>query len=167
MNGQTTPGIVIGFTDEVQVSTVNAAGGVVQLIDAEHIFQVLVDSDPSGDAGKRFALSLPDRGTVIPVQLDLDTRDPYKGRRVTSIRQTIPPGQRTRRRLSFRDSDSPWHRIIASTAELPDLWVVLRGDFVKDRQDRAIDAEFVRAELPTGDRPRPQPHDHLVSGGAV
>jgi hypothetical protein len=40
---------------------------------------------------------------------------------------------------------------------VPDLWVILRGDFVMDAGDpsRAIDAEFVRGELPTGDRPRP------------
>ncbi|BAH40472.1 hypothetical protein GAU_3430 [Gemmatimonas aurantiaca T-27] len=33
------------------------------------------------------------------------------------------------------------------------LFVRMRGDFVVDRDKRAIDAEFVRAELPTGDRP--------------
>jgi competence ComEA-like helix-hairpin-helix protein len=32
--------------------------------------------------------------------------------------------------------------------------VHLRGDFVMDVEGRAIDAEFVRAELPTGDRPK-------------
>src|SRR5205814_1606743 len=31
---------------------------------------------------------------------------------------------------------------------VPDLWIVLRGDFVLDGQRRAIDAEFARAELP-------------------
>lgn len=34
-----------------------------------------------------------------------------------------------------------------------DILVRMRGDFVLDRGNRAIDAEFVRAELPTGDRP--------------
>jgi hypothetical protein len=34
-----------------------------------------------------------------------------------------------------------------------ELWVALRGDFVVDRRGRAIDAEFVRAKLRTGDRP--------------
>lgn len=35
------------------------------------------------------------------------------------------------------------------------LLVVLRGDVIRDESEkRAIDAEFVRAELPTGDRPR-------------
>jgi hypothetical protein len=31
--------------------------------------------------------------------------------------------------------------------------VVLRGDFIRDRRGRSIDAEFLRGELPTGDRP--------------
>jgi hypothetical protein len=34
-----------------------------------------------------------------------------------------------------------------------DIFVQLRGDFVIDTDKRAIDAEFVRAQLPTGDRP--------------
>jgi hypothetical protein len=36
----------------------------------------------------------------------------------------------------------------------PDVWVKLRGDFVLEPNGkRAIDAEFVRGSLPTGDRP--------------
>jgi hypothetical protein len=40
--------------------------------------------------------------------------------------------------------------------DLNDLWIRLRGDFVLDTGDpaRAIDAEFVRHEFDTGDRPR-------------
>jgi hypothetical protein len=34
-----------------------------------------------------------------------------------------------------------------------DLWVRLQGEFVVDEDGRAVDAEFTRAELPTGDRP--------------
>ncbi len=38
---------------------------------------------------------------------------------------------------------------------MTDIWVRLRGDFVLDHEDppRAIDAEFVRHEFDTGDRP--------------
>jgi hypothetical protein len=39
-----------------------------------------------------------------------------------------------------------------------DLWIVLRGDFVIDTQGFAIDGEFVRAQLPTGDRPSGSPY---------
>jgi hypothetical protein len=41
--------------------------------------------------------------------------------------------------------------------------VDVRGDFVRDTQGRAIDAEFVRGELPTGDRPHGSSHG--VQGG--
>jgi hypothetical protein len=34
-----------------------------------------------------------------------------------------------------------------------ELWVRVRGEFVIDKNHRAIDAVFVRAELPTGQRP--------------
>jgi hypothetical protein len=43
-------------------------------------------------------------------------------------------------------------RILAGDVE---LWVRLRGDFVIDINKKAVDAEFVRAELPSGDRPSP------------
>jgi hypothetical protein len=38
-----------------------------------------------------------------------------------------------------------------------DLRVVLRGDFVRDDQDRVIDAEFIRGDLPTANRLSAQP----------
>ena len=34
-----------------------------------------------------------------------------------------------------------------------DLWILLRGDFVLDSKGKAVDVEFARAELPTGDHP--------------
>jgi hypothetical protein len=33
------------------------------------------------------------------------------------------------------------------------LWARVHGDFVLDEQGRAVDAEFTRAQFPTGDRP--------------
>jgi DNA-binding beta-propeller fold protein YncE len=44
-----------------------------------------------------------------------------------------------------------------------DLGVKLRGDFVVDAHGRAVDAEFVRAEFPTGDRPAGSPYG--IQGG--
>ena len=37
----------------------------------------------------------------------------------------------------------------------PEFWVVLRCDFVIDTNGRAVDGEFVRHKLPTGNRPAP------------
>jgi hypothetical protein len=52
------------------------------------------------------------------------------------------------------NQETPIQRDILN-GEVKELWVILRGDFVTDTKKRAIDAEFVRAELPTGDRPKP------------
>ena len=47
--------------------------------------------------------------------------------------------------------------------ELADLFVHLRGEFVVDGDGRAVDAEFTRAQLPTGDRPAGS--DYGIQGG--
>ena len=58
----------------------------------------------------------------------------------------------------FFSTDNGTLRFTRSETEINELWIHLRGDFVLDNKDpaqaRAIDAEFVRGELPTGDRPR-------------
>ena len=43
--------------------------------------------------------------------------------------------------------------MLQQAAARPTSGCRLRGDFVIDETGRAVDAEFVRAELPTGDRP--------------
>jgi competence ComEA-like helix-hairpin-helix protein len=43
------------------------------------------------------------------------------------------------------------------------LFVVVKGDFVLDERGRAIDAEHVRGQLPTGDRPERSPFG--IQGG--
>lgn len=48
-------------------------------------------------------------------------------------------------------------------AEIEGLQVVIKGNFILDTSDKALDAEFVRATLPTGDRPRGAPRG--IQGG--
>jgi hypothetical protein len=147
-NGSQVPGLVIGFTDVVQVN---------RTMDAAHVFQVLVEDPTNGQAG---ALGLvcrcPIRGTTIPVDLNLDPN----GRivlnpqgRIDSAKESTSSDARGVAFL-FDSQTVPIARNIVN-GEIPELWVLLRGDFVLDRKERAIDGEFVRAELPTGDRPRP------------
>ena len=146
-NESETPGIVIGFTDEVQVS---------ELIDAEHVFQVMVEH--TSDAN--FVCRCPIRGKTIPVNLRLDGQGRIvlnNGGRI-DFAEEVPPGTAARGvafLLNFTDDSEPVVPIARSIVggAFSELWVILRGDFVKDTQDRAIDAEFVRAELPSGDRP--------------
>ncbi len=49
--------------------------------------------------------------------------------------------------------DQSFVGVVLQEQPIDDLWVRLRGDFVIDVNGRAVDAEFARAELPTGDRP--------------
>jgi hypothetical protein len=156
-NSQRSPGIVIGFTGDVRVSAIDPAGVVVRFVDAEHVFQVLVESDLEGVNARRGLLCrCPIRGTVVPVDLDLDGA----GRIVLDVNGRIdrarerPPGDA--RGIAFLFEGSEMAGLVAG-GRISDLWAVLRGDFVTDVAGRAVDAEFARAELPTGDRPGNNP----------
>jgi hypothetical protein len=149
-NQQVTPGIVIGFTDKVHVTT-NQAGAIVELIDAAHIFQVLVVSDPKHNKEFGVFCRCPLNGTIIPVEYE-ETNG-----LITSATE-LPPGDGPG--VAFildRAKSQIAGQIIGGNPDFGDLWVMLRGDFVIEaqQQGRAIDAEFVRAELFTGDRPKP------------
>jgi len=133
-------GIVIGFTGGVLVS------GGPSLIDADHVFQVRVDPNPdqSQKVGIRCWCSIV--GRVIPVKPD------FGADRELIVRATEVPGP-TAKGVAFIPRDG-FERYLEGRDNL-ELWVRLRGDFVLDESgERAIDAEFVRAQLPTGDRPR-------------
>lgn len=156
LTGAKTPAFVIGFTSDVQVSAT---------IDPQHVFQVLVPS--SGPNDENFNIGIlcrcPIRGQTIPVKLKLDGSgrivvNAANGRIDTA--SEVPPGDA--RGVAFlldislaRIAD----RII--NGAVPDISIMLHGDFVKDTKNRAIDAEFVRGELPTGDRPQPPPGQPL------
>jgi hypothetical protein len=163
-NTPDTPGLVIGFTDEVEVSA---------MIDADHVFQVLVESATPNDpnVGRGIVCRCPIRGRTVPVTLNLDAQGRIIVNGVGRIDTAteVPAGKARGVAFLLDRARAPIARDIVNGL-IPDLWVVLRGDFVKDTQDRAIDAEFVRAELPTGDRPRPlatQPLDQQlgIQGG--
>jgi competence ComEA-like helix-hairpin-helix protein len=136
-------GIVIGFTGEVETAT----------IDHQHVFQVLVQvmSEDLGQQG--LTCRCPIHGTVLPVDYTVVGGVIVKA---TRRNQSIARG------VAF---------IVDQKYRLPpgrDLWVKLRGDFVldyrgEDTRGKAIDAEFTRAEFPTGDRPRA--NDYGVQGG--
>ena len=69
---------------------------------------------------------------------------------------------RSRRRATRAASPFCWIRQLFPIAgeilagKVNDLWILLRGDFVLDSKGKAVDAEFARAELPTGDHPNEQ-----------
>ncbi len=142
-------GFVIGFTDNVRVR-VQQGNALVDLIDAAHVFQVLVNADP--EHNKRFGLfcRCPLNGTIVPVEFQESGGLIFEA---TEVSSPVAPG------VAFildREKSVLVGSILEAKPPFNDLWIQLRGDFVKDEKGRAIDAEFVRAELPTGDRPDPQ-----------
>jgi hypothetical protein len=139
-------GIVIGFSNPVSIpnETVTSA--------ADHVFQVLVQHDllfeDEPQLGRRGVICrCPVQGRVLQVKPDTLSGP------ITSAQQTSSPD----RGLAFIFSREVEERVqgaIERNDNLIELWVCLRGDFVIDTQGRAIDAEFVRADLPSGDRPK-------------
>jgi len=142
--GGQTPALVIGFTAEVDTST----------IDPRHVFQVLVPTvDPNNSNFERgIECRCPIRGTTVPVALGINTAtgainvDPVT-KRIKEAEQISGP---IARGVAFL-LDSPVGKEIRDR-KIRDVTVLLHGDFVQDTNKHAIDAEFVRGELPTGDR---------------
>ncbi|MGH8066289.1 MAG: helix-hairpin-helix domain-containing protein [Candidatus Entotheonellia bacterium] len=119
-------------------------------IDADHVFQILI-REPR-DNQPHLNCLCPVRGTVIPVKL----APPGSGFEWSEI--DVPP-ETEAESMAFVFAREHRDRI----EQANELWVRLRGDFVLDSGGRAVDAEFVRAQFPTGDRPAGDPHG--VQGG--
>lgn len=139
-NGQTQRGTVIEFSREV----------LADRVDAQHIFQILL---PQVTPDDRMPLvcrcAVP--GIVVPVAVtDKDAQGV-----ITNAKQVSSPAPA----LAFL-AEVKYQAFFFAVRE---HWVSLRGDFVIDVNGRAVDAEFVRAELPTGDRPAGSKHG--VQGG--
>ena len=161
MDGSKSLGLAIAFTADVFVADPGNPGGIAHEIN-DHVFQVIVDRSTKQDAGWGLWCRCNVHGLVIPVEvhvnpdgLILDARE-------------VPPV--VARAAAFILPDGVLDRI--NRRDIGELWVTLHGDFVMDAvrdnankwvPNRAIDAEFVRADLPTGDRPKGS--DVGVQGG--
>jgi hypothetical protein len=146
LTGAKIPGLVIGFTDEVQVS---------KTIDAEHVLQVLVNHSTLDETTRGFVCRCAIRGRVIPVKLKVDPQGKIllnAAGRIDAAAES-PPGNARGVAFLLDMQLAPIARNILAGI-INDLWIIVRGDFVLDRNGNAIDAEFVRAELPSGDRPK-------------
>ena len=93
---------------------------------------------------RRFACRCPIEGTVAAVDATIDGSG--------LIVKAVATGAATSKAISFVFADQ-FVAAVLRERELADLFVHLRGEFVLDLHGRAVDAEFTRAELPTGDRP--------------
>lgn len=128
------PGLVIAFTDTVQTKRVDA-----------HLFEVQVETSTPELYKAGWRCRCPIFGEVVPVKIDSVRAD---GTIEHATEITAPEADA----IAFLIDD----RLEAHVRLLHgfgDIWIKLRGDFVLDTKGRAIDAEFVRGELPTGDRP--------------
>lgn len=133
---------MIRFSRNVQVLTGPSP------IDADHIFQVLLPEKQ----GNLIKCRCPVLGEVIPVR---NIQESPPKRIVSATRATTP----TANGIAF----VPNAQVADMMGQIGDIWMILRGDFVIDENGKAIDAEFVRADLPTGDRPAGSPFG--IQGG--
>jgi DNA-binding beta-propeller fold protein YncE len=154
LNQTQVPGFVIGFTDKVHVRTQNQQGALVDLIDASHIFQVLVASDLEQNKELGMLCRCPIFGSIVPVDYTetnglINTANEVSALDAPGI-AFILDRSKSRRAGEIISQTPPFDK-----PPFNDIWIRLRGDFVLDTKERAVDAEFVRAKLPTGDRPDP------------
>jgi hypothetical protein len=154
-------GVVIAFSKSVLVSNPANPFDPPNQIDADHVFQVLVENDDPNLVRLGLVCRCPVKGIVIPVKPIASDGD-----RIVDAEEVVGPMAEAAAfifdsRFFFVD-DNRVLRFRNDEREINELWVRLRGDFVLDNEDplkaRAIDAEFVRGQLPTGDRP----HDSKV-----
>lgn len=130
------PGIVIAFTGVVQVSG-NPVG--TNPIDPQHVFQVLVESDPSQNKETGLFCHCPVLGSVVPVKAHIAGG-------VIDAAIELPAGDAKAVAFLF-DSE----QILTLAGRSSDIWVKLHCDFVIDAKGKAVDGPFLRMQLPTGD----------------
>jgi hypothetical protein len=146
-NERRVPGLTVVLSAPVQV-----AG-----IDAVHVFEVNAPNIQT--AGQAAELGYSCRcsvlGEIVPVKPQLDASGAF-------VQADVAAGATTATGVSFVFND---RFVAAALLKSPpsDLWVRLRGDFVLDESGRAVDAEFTRAQFPTGDRPAGS--DYGIQGG--
>ena len=139
-------GLVVQFTGQVQMPSAT---------DAPRIFQVLIDPSSRNDLQIGFENPCAITGQIIPVTVTAVT-----GNLITAANLT-PGAPTSTAALAFVfDSLDRIYVTGISNSDAGDLdvWVRLRGDFLLDlgspgQSPRAISAEFVRAQFPTGERP--------------
>lgn len=134
-------GFVIGFSNPVLVANPSNPFLPPNQVDAEHVFEVLIQNPRDVSQGLRCWCSV--SGRILPV--DFTTDNPQ----ATHInRGVVVPGPNARGAAFLLPE-----RTLSMVREANEVWVRLRGDFVIDGSGRAVDAEFARAALPSGDRP--------------
>ncbi len=138
-------GIVIAFSRPVDST----------LIDARHVFTVEVPNPFAPDEARGLGLDCRCllAGTIRPVQAKIDQG--------VVVGATVVADQFSDAVAFVFPDGVP--ELVERLKDEAEMLVRLHGEFVVDKDGRAVDAEFTRAELPSGDRP--QGSDFGVQGG--
>jgi len=137
-------GYVIEFTNKVHVLPPTAAGQVDHSINDHHVYQVFVLT-------KIGALIRSEQlaGTIVPVKVT----DDGLGHITTATEILDIDANAVAFLLDLSVALKDVTTLNLQNSESVELRICLQGDFVVDVNGKAVDAEFARAELPTGDRP--------------
>jgi DNA-binding beta-propeller fold protein YncE len=155
-------GIAIGFSNEVYVTNQD-----YPVINAEYVFQVLFDRLRNyGSDNFTSYINMP--GKVLPAEGYRSSRNSKKIDKAKVINKTTSNGivfvilqYRENESGEFELFQEGYYRnapdVIRENIEayfmgssIKSLWIKLRGDFIIDKNKKAINAKFLRAELPTG-----------------
>jgi hypothetical protein len=133
-------GVVIAFTNRV----------VRKSVDSEHVFQVLVTHDEMLLDRLPLRCRCPIDGQVIAVE-NLQMSGPL----IVGATATADPQPEA---LAFifggPNREMPPEGVVELLNDR-ELWIMLRCDFVIDRNGKAVDGEHLRGALLSGDRPAP------------
>ena len=127
-----TAGLVIGFSHPVSLVP-NPTNGP----NDQYIFEVELPLPNQSESG--FRCRCPIVGKIVPVKITTS------GTLIIDAQPTPWPAPG----IAFVVTSPVSRRFLEAGTE---VFVVLRGDSVVDQRGNAVDAEFVRATLPTGDR---------------
>jgi len=132
---------VIAFNGQIRMPSAS---------DAPKIFQVLIDINHSRDAIQGFENPFIISGFIMAVNVTTT------GSKVNTASPIVPaPPATSALAFVFDTTKSAYQGFAGLEAGNPNVWFRLRGDFLLDTGTpaRAISAEFVRSDFPTGQRP--------------
>ena len=127
LDGQQVMAVALSFTGPVQVSTLD-----------DNTFQLFTEGP--GNLRNQFRIAPDEVVGIEEIQI--------QGGLIVAARRS--PGTRVPGAALVFNREILFNEAIVQP---PQLTIVLRGDFVLDENGRAVDAEFLRAELPTGSHP--------------
>jgi len=130
-------GVVIEFTNKVDTKT----------IDADHVFQILIEHDMQTNKRLGLRCRCPLVGETVPV-----TNLQVVGGVITAADRSPNPIAEA---VAFLIPVQPLEALREVLGAQGEFWIVLRSEFVIDTNGRAVDGEYERAKLPSGDRPAP------------